>query len=218
MLSEIYPEQLNASYFRLLVLEPAGFEKPLTCSLTRYSTRNRYLTSYAYEAASYTWGDETQRRDILCNGHPLSITHDLEIALRHLRSPASERVLWIDQICINQSIDERSAWVTLIGSIYRCALRVVVWLGPESETSDLAITFLHDIGSANQNKPTQLPKTQLANRTLVEYCRVTFPWSDIENFPYQAMDSSFLMHLMREEQHNENPYVHEGTTAYLLAN
>lgn len=93
MLSEIYPEQLNASYFRLLVLKPAGFEKPLTCSLTRYSTRHRSLTSYAYEALSYTWIDETQRRDIFCNGLPLSFTHDLKLALRHLRSPTSERIL-----------------------------------------------------------------------------------------------------------------------------
>ena len=70
----------------------------------------------------------------------LSITKDLPQALRHLRRQKFSRTLWIDQICINQiNLDERSAQVTIMGEIYRHANRVVVWLGPAKDDSDLAM-------------------------------------------------------------------------------
>ncbi|KAK0724614.1 heterokaryon incompatibility protein-domain-containing protein [Lasiosphaeris hirsuta] len=51
--------------------------------------------------------------------------------------------LWIDAICINQEdMAERNAQVQRMPHLYRLAYRVVVWLGPGSRQSKLAISTL----------------------------------------------------------------------------
>ena len=51
-------------------------------------------------------------------------------ALRYLRKPDAERVLWIDRIAINQEdLKERAAQVGLMSEIYSSASEVPVWLG-----------------------------------------------------------------------------------------
>jgi hypothetical protein len=42
------------------------------------------------------------------------------------------KVFWIDQICINQEGDEKSHQVTMMGHIYKKALRVIIYIGPAS--------------------------------------------------------------------------------------
>ena len=76
----------------------------------------------------------------------LGITHNLAVALHHLRHSKKPRVLWIDAICINQDdLVERSAEVLEMGSIYGHAKEVIVWLGPSSEDSRLAIETLNKL-------------------------------------------------------------------------
>lgn len=73
-------------------------------------------------------------------GGTLCIGNNLNIALRHVRSPDKGRILWIDAICINQKdVEERNREVARMGEIYSKAARVLIWLGPESENSSLAI-------------------------------------------------------------------------------
>ncbi len=51
--------------------------------------------------------------------------------------------IWIDAICISQlDDDEKSEQVGQMGDIYRRAHKVVVWLGPAGEDSDLAMVGL----------------------------------------------------------------------------
>ena len=77
----------------------------------------------------------------------LYITQNLFIALQDLRWPDAHRVLWIDAISINQEdIPERSAEVSRMGSIFSKARKVIVWLGPKSDTSNLALETLRWIG------------------------------------------------------------------------
>jgi hypothetical protein len=76
----------------------------------------------------------------------LSITQNLSTALRYLRKPATNRVVWIDAICINQDdIHERSLEVARMGFIYNKARQVIVWLGPHTENSELAIETLRSL-------------------------------------------------------------------------
>ncbi|KAE8454154.1 hypothetical protein EG329_005079 [Mollisiaceae sp. DMI_Dod_QoI] len=83
------------------------------------------------------------------NTSSLGIAHNLFVALQHLRHSNNSRVLWIDAICINQDDkDERSAEVIEMGSIYRNASQVIVWLGLSSHNSDLALQTLSRIGDA----------------------------------------------------------------------
>jgi hypothetical protein len=82
--------------------------------------------------------------DILEN---LPVTKNLFIALRYLRRSDISRILWIYAICIHQDDEqERSAEVGRIGLIYSKVAQTIVWLGPASETSDLAIETLWLIG------------------------------------------------------------------------
>jgi hypothetical protein len=56
-------------------------------------------------------------------------------------------LFWIDTVCINQDdVEERSAEVSRMGTIYSRAHQVIIWLGPEFENSSLAIETLRSIG------------------------------------------------------------------------
>jgi hypothetical protein len=87
---------LSDGEFRLLNLEPATFESPISISL-----EHRILSesSNTYEALSYAWGTSLERRMIRCEDGKLYVTVNLFDALRRLRSTATTRVLWIDAIC-----------------------------------------------------------------------------------------------------------------------
>ncbi|KAK5689813.1 hypothetical protein LTR97_012572 [Elasticomyces elasticus] len=82
---------------------------------------------------------------------PCAVTENLLSALVNLRRPDSERMLWVDAICINQNnIPERNDQVRKMGSIYSHAQRVLVWLGLATEASREAFDFLL---RSNQNSP-----------------------------------------------------------------
>ncbi|KAM3417190.1 hypothetical protein BST61_g5450 [Cercospora zeina] len=77
----------------------------------------------------------------------LPIKTELASALRHFRLQKRSRMMWIDSICMNQNdIEERSRLVRQMGQIYRLALRVIVWLGPEHSNSGLAMQNLDLLG------------------------------------------------------------------------
>jgi hypothetical protein len=92
-----------------------------------------------YDALSYCWGKDISPRTAWVSGHALTIGSNLDCALRHLR-PAyghEPRVFWIDALCINQAdVQERSAQVQLMSSIYSLAHNVIIWLGPGSPGFD----------------------------------------------------------------------------------
>ena len=109
-----------------------------------------------YEALSYTWGPTTNpvtahvvdSSDCTLPQPHIQIRANLACALQHLRYHDRPRTLWVDALCINQDdVDERNAQVKRIGAIYSLAQRVVVWLGPEAEDSDLAISSLVYFGA-----------------------------------------------------------------------
>jgi len=127
--------------------------------------------SSKYEALSYVWGppertdvalvrkpvkalsklvrhvNRSKRREHSKPSATIGITDNLAVALRHLRDPIKSRILWVDAICINQDdLAERSAEVLEMGSIYSRAEQVVVWLGPSSKDSRLAVETLKKLG------------------------------------------------------------------------
>ncbi|KAI2470061.1 HET-domain-containing protein [Annulohypoxylon bovei var. microspora] len=97
-------------------------------------------------ALSYVWGDQSIRREIYVNDVPMSVTASLESALRELRN--HKRIqqgffVWVDALCINQEdLDERSTQVGRMKEIYHTAWHVVIWLGPEDRSSNLAMLAL----------------------------------------------------------------------------
>jgi hypothetical protein len=64
-------------------------------------------------------------------------------ALKRLRLSFQSRTLWADAICIDQDNHiERNLQVAMMSEIYENAQKVCVWLGGESDNSDMALEFI----------------------------------------------------------------------------
>jgi hypothetical protein len=143
---------------RLICLHPGGFDDCIYCTIYHANILKEQPQT-KYTALSYVWGDATRTRPIQLGYHQLStsgpahtwasalspeagcyesfqVTTNLESALRHLRDRASERILWVDAICINQSDwEERLSQVGSMAEVYQNAMEVRIWLGSISDVS-----------------------------------------------------------------------------------
>lgn len=93
-----------------------------------------------YAALSYVWGTVGFTVPMRCNGALLHITPTLEEALRQVTKLGYQEPLWVDQICINQhDFQERSHEVKMMNSIFKCARKVLAYLGPFIPSTPLAV-------------------------------------------------------------------------------
>lgn len=104
-----------------------------------------------YLAMSYAWGHpDVPKKHIFINGHRHEVTESLHAGLSQFRKMEyfqNKGKVWIDALCINQSNDkknkdEKEAQLRLMGSIYRNAGNIIVWLGEADEYSEKAIKGL----------------------------------------------------------------------------
>jgi hypothetical protein len=122
------PLESSSNGIRLVVLGPDGgdHDSEITCRITHTT----FGAKPAYEALSYTWGDETIKRNLNLDGYFFAVSNNLYEALIRLRYPETERTLWIDAISINQTdTDEKNSQIRIMPFIYKRAESVVVWLG-----------------------------------------------------------------------------------------
>ncbi|KAI8272736.1 hypothetical protein K4K60_011910 [Colletotrichum sp. SAR11_57] len=158
---------LGPGEIRLLRLHPAPdprrdltgtiLHHELSNPAFRWASEGPYLEhKLPYEAVSYHWGSNTKTPfKVLVNDEnadsstPLSViplTASLHTLLRQIAYTDRDRVVWVDAICINQvrSADnvEKGAQIRMMPDIYGIAARVLVYLGPAANNSDLAIAFL----------------------------------------------------------------------------
>jgi Heterokaryon incompatibility protein (HET) len=102
----------------------------LRCELEVHDLRD----APPFEALSYVWGNPERAKVVICNTYPKKVTPNLGTALDRLKYEHTERLVWIDAICVNQDdLMERSEQVKLMRDIYSQAWRVVVWLGEDEE-------------------------------------------------------------------------------------
>lgn len=85
--------------FRLLRLHQGNLGE-LTCNL--FEALLHHDTLIQYEALSYTWGASATPRSVTVDEQKLAITENLYQALISLCRPYTDRILWIDAICIDQ--------------------------------------------------------------------------------------------------------------------
>ncbi|KAE8444914.1 hypothetical protein EG329_014162, partial [Mollisiaceae sp. DMI_Dod_QoI] len=72
--------------------------------------------SSSYDALSYRWGSSLPKRDIVLDGRQVLVRFNLRDALKKLEYAQTERLLWVDAICINQDdISERNHQVAMMG-------------------------------------------------------------------------------------------------------
>ena len=195
--STIY-EPLNPedNTIRLMELLPGAFDDEIRIILHTTTLSEERIPDY--EALSYTWGSQKDPVDVLIeprvddkrskhgsqphrpDASTLAVTQNLATALRHLRRPDRKRTLWIDAICVNQQdLKERGHQVERMADVYRKADQVVVWLGPESDNSALAIITIYDLSlcidvdwRAYSVKPSSQSESHWAD------CKERFPYDD----------------------------------------
>ena len=145
-------DQLPKDGSKIRLIELLGEDDPqIHCKMhvvdledTRSSTNSGRRGGY--EALSYTWQSQTLSDYIICNGKVLYVTQTLYEALRTLRRATTSRLLWIDQLCINQEdVTERNCQVRLMRLIYNRADLVIAWLGLEDEYTAAAFQLVHII-------------------------------------------------------------------------
>ena len=145
---------------RLIYLHPGGFDDDIYCTIYHANILEK-LPQTEYTALSYVWGDAKHTKPIQLGYHQIptsgtadtwpsasapgaccyklfQVTKNLEKALRHLRDRASERILWVDAICINQSDEEEKlSQVQSMGDVYRNAVEVRIWLGSLKDVQEV---------------------------------------------------------------------------------
>lgn len=123
-----YEKLHNSQSFRLLEIENGDSNCPISCNLRLHSLE----TAPSYQALSYVWGAPatTNGKSIQCSGHDFFVTENLYEALYRLKEIMNCRLIWVDQICINQNdLQEPSQQVSIMRDIYSGAEIVNSWLG-----------------------------------------------------------------------------------------
>ncbi|KAM0814789.1 hypothetical protein AB5N19_00580 [Seiridium cardinale] len=123
-----YWQPLTGRTIRLLRIHPGEFHDLVSCSLSIKSLNSK--TSII--AVSYAWGGLQNSRAITINGiHGFIVSENAYHVLRRMRALGEYRYVWLDAICINQSLSiERGHQVELMDRIYSFAQLVYIYLGP----------------------------------------------------------------------------------------
>ncbi|KAL8750844.1 MAG: hypothetical protein Q9199_006815 [Rusavskia elegans] len=148
------PLDEEAGEIRLLTLLPGRFNAPICITLETKILSIKKIPKFT--ALSYAWGSDLDCLNIHVvakrgvqgvKSATLSVTRNLFEGLKHLRQKRRATVLWIDQLCVDQrNLEERAKQVLRMPDIYSLAKGVIVWLGPESADSNLAMKIFNDIG------------------------------------------------------------------------
>ncbi|KAI1748758.1 heterokaryon incompatibility protein-domain-containing protein [Xylaria castorea] len=126
-----YQRLSSLSKFRVLELFPGVDDEPVSYRLHTAD----WKAPPAYEAVSYAWGDVSHKHPAICDGFQHMISLNLRDGLIAMRLRDCSRMLWVDFICIDQrNTEERGQQVSIMRSIYEGASRVLVWLGPDTES------------------------------------------------------------------------------------
>ncbi|KAK6593978.1 ankyrin repeat and sam domain containing protein 6 [Botrytis cinerea] len=138
---------------RILILSGGSGNSPIESSILHTDLKDPSST-IKYEALSYEWKEASNDDPIiLVNNCEFRIRKNLYDALIQLRFVDKDRFLWIDALCINQSNHlERNRQVRIMQTIYKRAKRVILWLGPAKDDSDLALEILEIIETTRGEK------------------------------------------------------------------
>jgi hypothetical protein len=138
---------------RLLKIFPGEGNAKLQAELVH--TPVEHLSDTDYEAISYTWGSGTFSHEIIIEQKPFYTTENVQKILTHLRRLDGPCIVWIDQICIDQTnLEEKGHQVRLMQDIYRLANEVLIWLGESDGYTEESFSFLqillHDIQTTKE--------------------------------------------------------------------
>lgn len=159
-----YQDIDEESQIRILRILPGTTGELLRCKLLTYAMPTRDASPSNskienYLALSYTWGvpDEAADYEIMMSDYrevaenvsvsddPASfyVRHNLDGALRALRSEDRDVNVWVDALCINQqNVQEKTAQVARMDDVYSAAEAVCIWLGEGDDSTKQTFEFL----------------------------------------------------------------------------
>jgi hypothetical protein len=124
---------------RLLNIQEAPFDESIRCALEQTTL----IDPGSYYALSYRWDDLSDKK-IIVNDVIVKVGHNLEAALRQLRSRGYLRV-WVDALCINQDdVEEKGLQIRNMRQIYSQAMCVISWLGDDPDNIANAVKYLFE--------------------------------------------------------------------------
>ncbi|KAH8745623.1 heterokaryon incompatibility protein-domain-containing protein [Hyaloscypha finlandica] len=188
------PLRNNNSGVRFLRLFPGRLEDHVMCDLFEAELRERMCyelpqpwnpqnqaTRVKYEALSWSWGKTIAQHQIhVRKGMGIAkmrVSKDMIWALKHLRRPYEDRILWIDAICINQKDNiERNHQVENMAVLYDQAFNVCVWLGRDNKESKVAIEFVKNEIMEFQNFDDLCEKKENTNKWKALLSLMQRPW------------------------------------------
>ncbi|OAL57164.1 HET-domain-containing protein [Pyrenochaeta sp. DS3sAY3a] len=123
----------SKTHFRLLEILRAEPHGQVVCELTPWPMDS----APSYYAISYTWGDPKLCTHIMINGAPLFVRQNCEDVLRQAAFSRASKYVWVDALCIDQdSTEEKSDQVAIMGQIYRNSAHVFACLGLHADDSE----------------------------------------------------------------------------------
>ncbi|KAF5584290.1 heterokaryon incompatibility 6 OR allele [Fusarium pseudoanthophilum] len=159
--------EIDSTQIRILILQRGVADDEVVCALVPVNRRDEA----EYHALSYEWGAESKDDpDITVHDRKVQIRRNLFDALRSIRKPMEDQLLWVDAICINQSnVQEKSQQVSMMGETFKRAVGVISWLGPAKDDSDLAMDLLSNKASLEAKLPS-LDRDSRELKALVSLC------------------------------------------------
>lgn len=159
----LYPN-LQKGDIRVLEIMEGKDNEDIICKLWLHTIEpqpdvkiTRHRTWPSYEALSYVWGQKPRNPKIKAKKAKITVINpdapgvqakfvigwNLNEALKFFRQRNCSRILWTDQICINQDENnpEKMTQVLKMKDIYVHANQVQVWLGPRIPESERAAKY-----------------------------------------------------------------------------
>lgn len=180
---------------RLLHLPPGGEDDEFHCTLSIVSLDDKPQ----YEALSYVWGEDLEDTlPILLQENTVHIRRNLHSALKGIRYPDCERVLWIDALCIDQKSPEEVyskatrnpahhqliicvAQVAIMGDIYSEADCVLAYIGEDFDGCDRVMEIMSYV-SENYKMHFDGPDDKILRIHGVPIIKGGIPWALVYQF------------------------------------
>ncbi|CZR59226.1 uncharacterized protein PAC_09118 [Phialocephala subalpina] len=180
---------LKESQMRLIDLMPGEPTDPIR--VTVFNVDSLVFNAYkimdgtkglSYQALSYVWATDKGDITISANDTPFRISANLGHALACLRRSDASRTLWVDAICINQKDEEeKTGQVSMMDRIYRNADDVLIYLGLESDDSNIVMDYLEaddlDFPELTEERANTQSPGPCAERTSSLPARVAVAWT-----------------------------------------
>ncbi|KAL6707731.1 hypothetical protein ACN47E_003852 [Coniothyrium glycines] len=167
------PLDKSLQEIRLVSVDPTSLSS-IKCVLKRVNLGA--ATTPDYRALSYVWGPPKPSRRITVNNRTYKVRLNLFKFLEAFRSRLCKfassngsyddevQWLWIDQICIDQTVnEERNHQVAMMSTIYSRATYVYLWLGPSDDTLEEAMRILKSM--QRQFYEDRISRTSKSTRT-----------------------------------------------------